>query len=481
MYKRRKKIIIAGLTALFCVCGCSRTTEESVIAQEVQTLPAVIGDIQTHVTFIGNVAGGQTASLNWGTNGVIGKVYVKLGDPVREGEVLATLETDSLSPEILRAEIPYITAIEELEEVLVSETPKTEAYKDLKDKEGNLEDAEKYRESLKYPRATIGDVKYWSDQVEIYRGFYEAAKETFDDAASWRNSPVRFEYNTYHDRRKAMLDALNEYAEVYNTYLYYSGKASDRDITVAVSDIDVAKSEYETALKVFKTYSSYPREKDLKAAQIKVENAQTTYNNRNILASINGVVTQISMRPGDYVTKGSSAVRLDNTEHLYMPLNVSEIDILAIQDGMRAQIILDSNPSKVYEGRVTKVSEFGESSDNRVTFQTMVEILDPDEMVKIGMTGEVNLITAVKESVLIVPANAVFTEGKNSYVGVYNGIACNDVPVTTGIVSGTVAEITGGFLKRGDLVCVPSVDNQVLNAMGLTQTDAGIFSAAEVH
>ena len=283
MYKRRKKIIIAGLTALFCVCGCSRTTEESVIAQEVQTLPAVIGDIQTHVTFIGNVAGGQTASLNWGTNGVIGKVYVKLGDPVREGEVLATLETDSLSPEILRAEIPYITAIEELEEVLVSETPKTEAYKDLKDKEGNLEDAEKYRESLKYPRATIGDVKYWSDQVEIYRGFYEAAKETFDDAASWRNSPVRFEYNTYHDRRKAMLDALNEYAEVYNTYLYYSGKASDRDITVAVSDIDVAKSEYETALKIFKTYSSYPREKDLKAAQIKVENAQTTYNNRNIL------------------------------------------------------------------------------------------------------------------------------------------------------------------------------------------------------
>ena len=111
----------------------------------------------------------------------------------------------------------------------------------------------------------------------------------------------------------------------------------------------------------------------------------------------------------------------------------------------------------------------------------MVEILDPDEMVKIGMTGEVNLITAVKESVLIVPANAVFTEGKNSYVGVYNGIACNDVPVTTGIVSGTVAEITGGFLKRGDLVCVPSVDNQVLNAMGLTQTDAGIFSAAEVR
>ena len=97
----------------------------------------------------------------------------------------------------------------------------------------------------------------------------------------------------YQDRRKAMLTALNEYAEVYNTYLYYSGKASDRDITVAETDIDTAKSEYEAALKVFKTYSNYPREKDLNTAQLKVENSQTTYNRRNIKATINGVVTHL--------------------------------------------------------------------------------------------------------------------------------------------------------------------------------------------
>lgn len=476
-FKRHRKIILAGLTALVSICGCSRQVEES--ANEIRTLPAMIGNVQTHVTFIGNVTGGQTSTLTWGTSGVIETVNVKLGDMVHEGEILATLETGSLSAAIINAEIPYITALESLEEVLESETPKAQAYKDLKDKEGELEEAEKYRESLKYPRATIGDVKYWADQVEIYRGFYEAAKETFDDAVSWQNSPVRFEYDTYHDRRKAMLTALNQYAEVYNTYLYYSGKASDRDLTAAQTDIDTAKAEYETALKVFKSYSDYPREKDVITAQLQVENAQTTYDRRNITASINGVVTQVNVRPGDYVTTNSSAFRLDNTEHLYIPLNVSEIDILTVHDGMKAQIVLDSNPSKVYEGRITNISDSGKSTDSRVTFQTVVEILDPDDMVKIGMTGEVNLLTDETKSVLIVPANAVFKDAQDSYVGVFNGRVCNDVPVTVGMVSDTVAEIKGGFLKEGDPVCVPSVDNQMLRAMGLSSEDVEINSAAQ--
>jgi hypothetical protein len=82
--------------------------------------------------------------------------------------------------------------------------------------------------------------------------------------------------------------------------------------------------------------------------------------------------------------------------------------------------------------------------------------------------------------VLIVPANAVFTEGKNSYVGVSNGKSCNDIPVTVGTISDTVIEITGGFLKEGDEVCVPSIDNRILDAMGMNTSEPyGSFPPAQ--
>ena len=468
MHKFQRKILFAGLAAIVLSAGCARRPVENV--STIQTLPAVIGTVKNQVIFVGNVTGGQTSTLSWNTNGVIEKVFVKLGDTVREGQVLASLEADSLSSDVLSAEVPYINALEELEDVLTSETPKAQAYKDLKDKESELEAAEKFRESRKYPRATIGDVNFYAQQVEIYKGYYDDALKILNDVSSWRNSPVKSEYNTYEQYRKNMLNALNKYAEAYNNFMYYSGKATEHDVTQASLDIDVAKAEYEKALTVFKTYSDYPREKDLNAAQIKVENAQNTYNRRNIVAAINGEVTQLSARPGDYVTRNTTAARLDNTDHLYIPLDVSEMDILSIHDGMTAEVVLDSNQSKTYEGKVTTVSALGSSSNNRVTFQTMVEILKPDDNVKIGMTAEVYLITKEVRNVLIVPSNAVFKDGNNTYVSVSNGISCNDVPVTVGMESDTVAQIMGGFLKEGDAVCVPSVDDYILQAMGLDRS-----------
>ena len=461
------KMAILFLLLTAVLGSCNRHSAD--VEKEILTVPAVRKDIEKTVIFIGNVTGGQTASLTWGTKGVIGEVNVKLGDPVAEGQVLASLAGDSLSVDVINAEIPLISALDELEEVLYSETPKAQAYKDLKDKESDLIDSEKAQERLKYPRAITNDIKYWSEQTAIYREYYEEALSSFNDAAGagWRSSPEKGERNEYEARRKNMLSALNKYAEVYNNYLYYSGKATANDFAQADADIDVAQAAYDSALRVFRTYNEYPREKDITAAQIKVDNAQDTYNRRNIVASINGVVTQISAREGDYVTQNTAAFRLDSMDHLYIPLDVSEIDILGVQDGMKARIILDADISTSYEGIVKTVSSAGEESGNRVTFQTMVEILEPDENVKIGMTAEVHLILAEAEDALIVPANAVFSEGGSWYIGISNGTICNDTPVKIGLTTDSLVQISSGFLNEGDPVCVPSVDNSVLRDMGL--------------
>ena len=304
MRTQRRAITYAAMAAVILVSGCARQTKNTI--EEIQTVPAAIGDMETHITFIGNVSGGQTSTLTWQTSGVIETVNVKIGDLVNEGQVLASLAPDSLTADVISAEVPYISAMDELEETLDSETPKAQAYKDLKDKEGALIDAENYRERLKYPRATIGDIKYWSEQVEIERQYYEEALETFNDAVTWKDSPEKGERDIYEARRKAMLNALNKYAETYNNYIYYSGYASENDTAQAAANIDVAQAEYDKALKVFQTYAVYPREKDVNEALIKVDKARDTYNRRNIIAAINGTITQINARPhnleADYKT-----------------------------------------------------------------------------------------------------------------------------------------------------------------------------------
>ena len=299
MRRKSKIFILSGiltLTALLCSACAIRQNREA--QQQTLSVPATAGTIQSVVTFVGNVTSGQTSALTWKTDGVIESVNVELGDYVEKGDILATLERDSLNAAVLNSEVPLIEARENLDELLVSETAKASAYKELKDKEAALSDAEKYRESLKYPHATVGDIQYWSEQVTIYKQYYDEALQSLNDAVSWKNSPDETYYNLYEERRTNMLNALSQYAEVYNNYLYYSGTATENDTEQASADIDVAQSDYEKAVKNFATYAEYPRQKDIAAAENTLSQAEDTYNRRSIVADISGVVTVENARAG---------------------------------------------------------------------------------------------------------------------------------------------------------------------------------------
>lgn len=455
-------IISSILTA-----GCSRSVQQN--NARIQTLPAVIGPVQKVITFVGNVTPAQTSTLTWQTGGVISTVGISLGDTVTQWQTLAALEAESLSAAVINAEIPFLEALDQLEETMASETPKAQAYKDLKDKEAALQKAESYQESLKYPHATVGDIAYWSQQVEIERQNYEDALEYLNEAVSWKHSTDESEHNLYEARRKSMLSALNKYAETYNNYLYYSQPATDNQFALAAANIQTAKADYEKALRNFRSYAVYPREKDVSAAELRVANAQSAYDRRSLTADISGTVTVLNARPGDYVTAGSTAVRIDNTDHLYIPLSISELDIPDIHDGMDALIIPDANTQKTYHGVITTIPASGDSSGSRVTFQTLIEILDPDPDLRIGMTAEVSIVIGEAQNALLVPTNAVFTDQGITYVNVTDGSSSYDVPVTIGLSTPTVTQITGGFLKEGDPVTVPSIDESILRDLGLSE------------
>lgn len=453
----------------FFAAGCSRSTTQE--TARIQTLPATIGSIRKVITFVGNVTPAQTAVLTWQTSGVIRSVGVSLGDTVTQGQLIADLEPDSLPASVISAEVPLLEAMDQLEELRSSETPKAEAYKNLKDKESALQDAESYQESLKYPHATAGDIAYWAQQTEIQRQNYEDARAYLDEAVSWKHSTNESERDLYEARRKSMLSALNKYAETYNNYLYYSQPATDNQFAQAAAGIGTAKADYEQALRDFRSYDVFPRPKDITAAELRVENARTAYDRRSLTADISGTVTVLNARPGDYVTPGSTAIRIDNTEHLYIPLSISELDIPEIHDGMEALIVPDAEPQKTYKGVITTIPSSGDTSGSRVTFTTLIEILDPDPDLRIGMTAEVSIVVDEASDVLLVPANAVFTDQGSTYVNVTAGSSSYDVPVTVGLSNQTVTQITGGFLKEGDPVTVPSIDESILRALGISAED----------
>lgn len=125
-----------GLTVLLVlsVSACSAlpfgngTAQPGAAAEQQLTIPVVRGNIDATMNFIGNVKYSRSATLTWKTAGVVETVYVKPGDEVKQGDILAELATDSLDSSVILAEKTMIEQEENLEDVRESTNAKMQAY-----------------------------------------------------------------------------------------------------------------------------------------------------------------------------------------------------------------------------------------------------------------------------------------------------------------------------------------------------------------
>jgi len=143
----KKKKYILPLFILLFIVGCNRSQQAAPTA-EIPSEAVTRGTVHNSLILVGNVEASQSSELSWKTSGVVDSVSVKVGDKVESGQVLATLLTDSMPASSIAAEADKISAEDNLEELLVSETAKATAYKNLRDAEVALRDAEKLAEAI---------------------------------------------------------------------------------------------------------------------------------------------------------------------------------------------------------------------------------------------------------------------------------------------------------------------------------------------
>ncbi len=464
--RKYKGIFLTIFLLSMMIGGCSVLAQfQSRQTSEVQelTFAAVKGSIHASVDMIGYVEYNQSGTLAWKTNGVISQVNVQLGDTVKKGDILAELETDSLSSAVILAEKTLIEAQDNLTEVMESSTAKVTALSTLTANETALQATKQAQESLYYPRADQLTIEMAYDEYMLALQNFNYAKADYDSVRNqkgWEDAARQTYFESYSSTYSTMITA-------YENWVWTKGEPTDTELAVAQGAVMVAQQAYDDALETYESYETLPRQKDLQAAEISLTNAENSYNKRNVLATFSGTVTSISAESGHYVTSGTEAFQVDDMSRILIPVDVSEIDIHKIYTGQRVIISLDAITDKTYSGVISKISELGEGSGTTVTFETIIEITDADEAIKAGMTAAVEIILEEKSDVVLIPLNAITTAGEKSTVTVQNTGGNRQVEVQIGLTTNLLAEITSG-LAEGDLIVVPSIDNQVYTELGIS-------------
>ena len=124
-----------------------------------------------------------------------------------------------------------------------------------------------------------------------------------------------------------------------------------------------------------------------------------------------------------------------------------------LRDGQAAEIVLDAQPDKKYEGVVRYISSYATNNSYNVTYKAVVAFENPDDDVKVGMTGEIKIVLAEKENCLLVPSAAVQSDSQGTFVEVVeDGDQIKTVYVTTGLEDNGMIELLSDNVQAGDQV-----------------------------
>lgn len=269
------------------------------------------------------------------------------------------------------------------------------------------------------------------------------------------------------DQRQAALDIAKAELEVTKNDIVYYKKHLDRIKKLNRSQYSTDK-ELETAQR---DYSNAIAQKTLKEAEIKqaeaaLKQAKIDLEYTRIISSVDGVVISREVEVGQTVAASFNTPTLFNVAEdltkMQIEASVVEADIAKVKDGQKVEFSVDSFPDEIFEGVVTQVRNNPITTSNVVTYEVIISIDNRELKLKPGMTANVEIITAEKENVLLVPNKALrfYVTDENGEVRRYKdkGIWLvrrgkpERVSITTGIVDDDFTEVISDQVHAGDTV-----------------------------
>lgn len=158
-----------------------------------------------------------------------------------------------------------------------------------------------------------------------------------------------------------------------------------------------------------------------KAAQARSAVAGNQRGYTALLAEHDGVISAEQANTGDVLSAGQPVFSLAWSGAVDVVTDVADNQVARIRPGAAATVTLPALPGKSFAGRVREVSPAADAQSR--TYRVKVTLEQPDESLRLGMTGDV-VIQPKGEgdgAVMVLPATALFHQGDKPAVWVVGG------------------------------------------------------------
>jgi len=206
-----------------------------------------------------------------------------------------------------------------------------------------------------------------------------------------------------------------------------------------------AKNTYE----LIKTSGS---ESEINEQELNFQITKKNLEDTTIKAPFSGLITDVSVKPGDYIGSGSEVAYIIDDSSYEIEVAVNEIDSLEIEVGQEVIIILDAFPGREFTGRVKEIHNYTQNVNGVVTLPVTVQLDRADKQFKPGFSALVEIIIGRAEGELLVPISAILDrKGQKMVVKVVDNKPVQ-TPVKAGFSDGVYTAIEEGLAEGEEIV-----------------------------
>jgi HlyD family secretion protein len=178
---------------------------------------------------------------------------------------------------------------------------------------------------------------------------------------------------------------------------------------------------------------------DVERSQATLQVSEDNLRKTRFEAPIAGTITQLSIERGEIAVigtmnnPGTVILTVADLSQMKVEADVDETDVSAVRLGQTAEVKVDALPDTTLTGRVSEIAnspsiENQETQEQQTNFKVDVMIDNPPAILRPGMTADVEIKTATKDSVLYVPIQSVVIRSPEELKPVVKGKRKSSTP-----------------------------------------------------
>lgn len=397
---RTGKIIIIGFILVGLIAAsvsCSSATDETGEA-ETRIVTVQRGNLTIDITAAGNLDLSRTEELAFEVAGTVAEVLVEEGDPVEEGQVLASLDKEEWDEELSALEDKITDEERDLLQAQINLKTAEQSLKNTQDNQATKElallNAQISLDQVNYNLEVAQETYTWPE-IQIAEADIERIKAWLEYAFESRaasGSPDSWDrlVTRYQAELNAAENTLNAMLQGYDTeeiaIKRKQVEAAEMSLAQARTTLDKVAEEAaeDLAIKEQQLTLSHGRledaEKALSDAQAEWEEAKGKI--PVITAPFAGFITKVNVEGGDEVLKGTVAVHLADPSRFEADILVSEMDILQVKEGGEAWVEVDAMQGMALPAKVTHIAPTATIQSGVVNYAVRVELQSMEAVVR---------------------------------------------------------------------------------------------------